>query len=283
MRPRRRASRTGPSRPAARCRARAPASCRTSATRPSRPSGSPPRAAARGTCSPSRSRPLSRNSRRFPWVPTATISSARFSWASRNATSSLVPAACTTLRTARRAVSRRVAPRRATVGVRVQRRARSACRRRGRFEPAAALGPRRCPCRRGSGRGRSPRRAARRRRRPRPTSTGRMSRMYGAQRREVLPVVVAADDDEDRPARELVVELGQARPAEQQVALLCMYSRVLRAKLSNRSPSASLGGLHVAQDRVVALADPDGRRAGRRRRCRSPVQPQRRRPRGPSS
>ena len=42
-------------------------------------------------------RPLSRNSRRFPWLPTATIRFALRPCASRNAMSSLVPDTFTTL------------------------------------------------------------------------------------------------------------------------------------------------------------------------------------------
>ena len=42
-------------------------------------------------------RPLSRNSLRFPWVPTATMRSAPLPWARRKAMSSLVPELSMTL------------------------------------------------------------------------------------------------------------------------------------------------------------------------------------------
>ena len=61
----------------------------------------------------------------------------------------------------------------------------------------------------------------------------------GAERGQVLAVAVPADHDEDGAAREVVPELGQARPAEEEVSLLSRYSRVFRAKLSKRCPSAS--------------------------------------------
>ena len=113
--------------------------------------------------------------------------------------------------------------------------------RRGRSTRAPALGPRRCPCRPRIRSGTYPSSSSA----SAPPSTPDEHRPdvadVGAQRGQVLAVAVPADHDEDGPAREVVPELGQARPAEEQVALLCAGTRGCSARSSRTAVRARPG------------------------------------------
>ena len=109
-----------------------------------------------------------------------------------------------------------------------------------------------------------------------PPSTARiagfMSRMYGAQRAEVLLVVDAAHDDERRAVAEVRVEARQLDAPGEQLALLeHVLDRVLRERLERVADLAAAlvgGGAHglgllddAAGEELVGRAAP--RRRGR--------------------
>ena len=195
---------------------------------------------------------MSRNSRRLPWVPTATISSARRSCARRNATSSLVPAeshfdvrdpqtleACP--------------PRRPAVRIGVKHDV-------GR-DPPVPLDELQGPVgdavhvpdddlRLIAGIEQRVRASVH------ADEHGLDVADVGTEGGEVFPVAVAADHDEDVAAGEGVTKLGEAGAAEEQIALLSHVLEGVACEALEALVHGLTGRLHVAQDRGSVLPTP---------------------------
>src|SRR5207244_13509205 len=81
----------------------------------------------------------------------------------------------------------------------------------------------------------------------------------GLQREEVAAIIVAADDDEHRPPREIVLEIREAGPGEQQVALALDEVDRVPSEALELFGQRHTGPLHRGGNRLLALQDADRR------------------------